>query len=84
MTDLYRKVEWPEIQDYMNNPDYPKECYFDPDKNCWFIPVEWDPDYLKLEEVKENVFKSLMDDYSVIEDISDAYGEIGDLDDALG
>lgn len=48
MTDLYRKVEWPEIQDYMDNPDYPKKCYFDPDKNCWFIPNNWEPDNLGL------------------------------------
>ena len=23
----YVKVEWPEIQDYMDNPEYPEECY---------------------------------------------------------
>lgn len=39
----YIKVEWPEVQDYMDNPDYPKECYFDPMKNCWFIPEDWEP-----------------------------------------
>lgn len=38
----YIKVEWPEIQDYMNHPKYNEECYFDPDKNCWFIPEEWE------------------------------------------
>ena len=38
----YIKVEWPEIQDYMNNPDYPEECYFDPKKNVWFIPEDWE------------------------------------------
>ena len=38
----YKKVLWPEIQDYMNHPDYPEECYFDPKKDCWFIPEEWD------------------------------------------
>lgn len=58
----YIKVEWPEIQDYMDNPGYPEECYFDPQKNCWFIPEEWDLDYLELKEVKENVFKSLMEE----------------------
>ena len=26
----YIKVEWPEIQDYMSNPEYNNECYFDP------------------------------------------------------
>lgn len=38
----YIKVEWPEIQDYMNHPDYPNDCYFDPIANCWFIPEEWE------------------------------------------
>ena len=42
------KIGWPEIQDYMNNPDYPEECYFDPSKNCWFIPDTWEPDDLGL------------------------------------
>lgn len=78
MTDLYRKVGWPEIQCYMDRPDYPEECYFDPEKDCWFIPKSWEPDYLELKEVKENTFKSLMDDYSELG------GEIGDLEDALG
>ena len=40
----YVKVEWPEIQDYMSNPDYNEEGYFDPRKNCWFIPENWEPD----------------------------------------
>lgn len=74
----YVKVEWPEIQDYMSNPEYNEKCYFDPRKNCWFIPDTWEPDYLELKKVKENVFKSLMDDYSELG------GDIGDLDDALG
>ena len=37
----YIKVQWPEIQDYMDKPDYPDESYFDPQKNSWFIPEEW-------------------------------------------
>lgn len=40
----YVKVEWPEIQDYMSNPEYNEECYFDPRKNCWFILDYWEPD----------------------------------------
>lgn len=67
----YIAIGWPEIQDYMDNPDYPEKCYFDPVKNVWFVPENWDSDYLELQEVKENVFKSIMDDYSVIEDISE-------------
>lgn len=42
----YIKVGWPEIQDYMGNPEYNEECYFDPRKNCWFIPDNWKPDNL--------------------------------------
>lgn len=41
----YLKVEWPEIQEYMDHPDYPKECYFDPNKNVWFIPEDWETEY---------------------------------------
>jgi len=74
----YIKVEWPEIQEYMDNPEYPEECFFDPNKTVWFIPEDWDQDYLELKEVKENVFKSLMDDYSELG------GDIGDLEDAIG
>jgi len=44
----YIALDWPEIQDYMNNPDYPDKCYFDPDKNVWFIPEDWEPDNLEL------------------------------------
>lgn len=44
----YIKVEWPEIQDYMNNPKYSEEYYFDSDKNCWFIPENWESDDLGL------------------------------------
>ena len=51
----YIKVEWPEIQDYMERSDYKEEVYFDPNKNCWFIPENWDPSYLELQEIKENV-----------------------------
>ena len=40
----YVKIEWPEIQEYMSNPDYNKDCYFDPRNNCWFIPDTWEPD----------------------------------------
>ena len=56
----YIRVEWPEIQDYMDNPNYSEECYFDPQKNCWFIPEKWDSDYLELKELKEMVFKTLI------------------------
>lgn len=41
----YVKVEWPEIQDYMNNEDFREECFFDPQKNVWFIPEWWETEY---------------------------------------
>ena len=44
----YIKVEWPEIQDYWlygqnNIVDYDSYYYFDPVKNCWFVPEDWKP-----------------------------------------
>ena len=44
----YIKVEWPEIQDYWlygqnNIVDYNSYYYFDPVKNCWFVPEDWEP-----------------------------------------
>lgn len=39
---MYIKIEWPEIQQYMSHPKYPEDCYFDPFKNVWFIPEEWE------------------------------------------
>ena len=47
----YIMVEWPDIQDYMNNIDYPEKCYFDPEKNVWFIPEDWEPNDLGLDGV---------------------------------
>jgi hypothetical protein len=37
----YVLVKWPEIQEYMDRSDYPEECYFDPEKDVWFIPEFW-------------------------------------------
>lgn len=37
----YFKVEWPEIQEYMDYGSYSEECFFDPQKNVWFIPEDW-------------------------------------------
>lgn len=50
----YIKVEWPEIQDYMDNPGYPEECYFDPKKNVWLIPEWWE-----AEKELENYFNGI-------------------------
>lgn len=65
----YIKVEWPEIQDYMDNPNYPEECYFDPEKNIWFVPEDWE----------SNCRESYYDDTEEYKG-----GDIGDLEDALG
>ena len=37
----YVLVTWPDIQEYMERPSYPEECYFDPQKDVWFVPEEW-------------------------------------------
>jgi hypothetical protein len=37
----YIILNWPEIQDYMDHPGYAEECYYDPEKDVWFIPEEW-------------------------------------------
>lgn len=44
----YIKVGWPEIQDYMYDPRYQEEVYFDPLKNYWFVPED-------MEEFKTNL-----------------------------
>ena len=44
----YIRVGWPEIQDYMMNPEFHEEVGFDPQRNCWFVPED-------MEEYKTNV-----------------------------
>lgn len=44
----YIKVEWPEVQDYMlygqmNVVDSDSQIYYDPIRNCWFVPEDWEP-----------------------------------------
>lgn len=41
MFERFIRLGWPEIQDYMEHPDYPEKCYFDSSKNSWFIPEDW-------------------------------------------
>lgn len=65
----YVIIGWPEIQDYMNNPEFNKEIYFDPSKNCYFIP----------ENIWENK-EGIEDAY----DMWGIGPDIGDLDDAMG
>ena len=38
----YIAVKWPEIQDYMNHPDYPEKCFYDSNKDIYFIPEDWE------------------------------------------
>lgn len=40
-SDKYIRIGWPEIQEYMERVDYPDGCYFDSEKNMWFIPESW-------------------------------------------
>ena len=44
----YIRVEWPEIQDYMGLDDFRERVGFDPNKNCWFVPEDWESDDLGL------------------------------------
>lgn len=67
----YIKVYWPEIQDYMDHPDYNKEVSYDPRKNCWFVPDEW--------EERVNIPQSFQEWKD-----SESGGDIGDLEDAMG
>ena len=53
------KVEWPEVQDYMMNPDFYTECYFDPAKNCWFVPESWDTE---IDELDCNPYAHMTDE----------------------
>lgn len=59
MAEKFIKLDWPEIQAYMDHPEYKKNCYFDPSKNSWFVPEEWISwlenklDYEKFVETEE-------------------------------
>ena len=46
---MYEKVDWPDIQEFMEDYDYTDRVYFDPDKNAWFVPE----DMIKKHERKE-------------------------------
>ena len=68
MDKKYVKLEWPEIQEYMTHPNYHEECYFDPSKDAWFIPVEW------IDEIDEEDEEDWMIDGPSIGDLEDAMG----------
>lgn len=38
----YMLVMWPEIQDFMGNPDYNNEVYYDSEKDVYFVPEDFD------------------------------------------
>lgn len=57
----YILVEWPDIQDYMDNPDYPEKCYFDPNKNVWFIPETWDEEYMWIRQQFDTLIRDYLD-----------------------
>jgi hypothetical protein len=65
----YIRVGWPEIQDYMDRIDYQEKVGFDPIKNAWFIPEDWEGGFKELKEVKENVFESLMEGFKESENV---------------
>ena len=46
---MYEKVDWPDIQEFMEDYDYTDRVYFDPEKNAWFVPE----DMIKKHEIKE-------------------------------
>lgn len=46
---MYEKVDWPDIQEFMEDDDYADRVYFDPEKNAWFVPE----DMVKKYEIKE-------------------------------
>jgi hypothetical protein len=57
----YILVEWPDIQDYMDNPDYPEKCYFDPNKNVWFVPETWDEEYMWIRQQFDTLIRDYLD-----------------------
>ena len=50
MSTKYVMVDWPDIQQYMEHPDYPEYCYYDPKKDVWFIPETWE-DWVEEAEI---------------------------------
>jgi hypothetical protein len=57
----YILVEWPDIQDYMDNPDYPEKCYFDPNKNVWFVPEIWDEGYMLIRQQLDALIRDYLE-----------------------
>ena len=38
----YIKLEWPEVQDYMEHPLWKERHYYDAHNDAWFVPEEWE------------------------------------------
>ena len=47
--EMYEKVEWPDIQEFMEDDEFVDMVYFDPENNAWFVPE----DMIKRHEIKE-------------------------------
>lgn len=47
--EMYEKVDWPDIQAFMEDKDYDDRVYFDPKESVWFVPE----DMIKKHEIKE-------------------------------
>ena len=45
---MYELVDWPDIQEFMEDYDYTDRVYFDPEKNAWFVPE----DMIKKHEIR--------------------------------
>lgn len=59
----YVKVEWPEIQDYMLLDCYDDdEVGFDPIKNCWYVPEDWDNRIVV--DLEESEYEIIIEEYS--------------------
>ena len=59
----YKLVTWPEIQGYMNHPDYKEDCYFCAEDNVWFVPEDWEESYgddykEEVLDIIQNLYKS--------------------------
>lgn len=65
----YVLVSWPEIQQYMEHPNYKEEVYYDSEKGVWFVPEN-------MEEYCPELYYDDTEEYFG--------GDIGDLDDAMG
>lgn len=46
---MYELVEWPDIQEFMEDSEFVDRVYFDPEKNVWFVPE----DMIKKHKIKE-------------------------------